>query len=177
GPAVSVLLAVWLGRWWSQGKKVLSAFILLVIIFGNLSMIMRENPKGSTLFSIQKDMLLKKQLTLIDYTYEKAEGKPFSINTVTSPLWINIVWTYLYNWYGQPKYGYVPQWHGKDQVGQLAALPPTEKETDIYYLIVEPMAGIPLRYLEEAKGEEDAVSTLVSEKNFGELRVQKRSRI
>ena len=46
-------------------------------------------------------MLLSKQIATIDYTYKLANGKPFSINSLTSPLWINIVWTYLYKWYGE----------------------------------------------------------------------------
>jgi len=176
GPAVSILLAIWLGRWWSQGRKVLSVLILLILIFGNLSMIARENPRGSTLFAIQKDMLLSKQLAAIDFTYQEAGGKPFSLNSLTSPLWINIVWSYLYKWYGLPKYGYLPSWHGRDQIGQLDSLPRVVKPDELSFLILEPMEGIPAQYLDLTLGEEDVKSKLVSEKSFGELRVQKRNR-
>ncbi len=176
GPAVSIIVAIYLAIWFNSGKKAIAVFILAILLFGNLAMIFKENPKGSTIFAIQKDMLLQKQLALIDYTYGKAEGKPFSINTLTSPLWINIVWTYLYNWYGLSKYGYVPQWHGRDQIGQLAGLPATEKTTNKYFLILEPMAGIPQRYLGETKAEENSVSDLLEEKYFGELIAQERLR-
>lgn len=177
GPAVSILLAYYLHKWWDRSFKFAALLAAALIIFGNISMIFKENPQGSTLFAIQKDMLLKKQLSAIDYTYSEAGGKPFSINSLTSPLWINIVWTYLYKWYGEPKYGYLPTWHGHNQVGQLDSLPKETGDEDLYFLIVEPMGGIPQQYLGLTLGEEDAVSFLQDEKYFGELRVQKRSRL
>jgi len=66
------------------------------LAFGNLSLIFKENPKGATLFAIQKDMLLSKELAAIDYSYQEADGKEFSINSLTSPLYVNLVWSYLY---------------------------------------------------------------------------------
>lgn len=176
GSGVSVLLGVYLSRWWKTGFRWLVMLLLLVFTFGNLSTIAKENPQGSTLFAIQKDMVLEKQLKAIDYTYKQADGEDFSLNSLTSPLWINIVWSYLYKWYGLPKYGYLPQWHGKNQIGQLDSLPPTSKDTSTYFLIIEPMAGIPAQYLELTIGEEDSVSELVLEESFGEIRVQKRLR-
>lgn len=176
GPAVSILLGIYLYGWWKKRQKVLASFLLVVLIFGNLSMIFRENPRGQTIFAIQKDMILKKQFPAIDYTYQEASGEPFSINSLTSPLWINIVWTYLYKWYGRSEYGYIPEWHGRDQVGQLDTLPQVDPETKQYFLILEPPAGIPERFVPLTIGEEDAKSELVEEKTFGEIVVQKRLR-
>ena len=177
GPAVSIIMAIFLHKWWRMKLQAVVGIILAVLIFGNLSMIFRENPQGSTLFAIQKDMVLAKQLAAIDYTYEEADGKPFSINSLTSPLWINIVWTYLYEWSGQGKYGYLPSWHGRDQVGQLASLADVEEDTESYFLILEPMGGIPIRYLDETIAEEGTRSKLLDEKYFGELRIQKRQKL
>jgi len=137
-------------------------------------MIFKENPKGATLFAIQKDMLLSKELALIDYTYQEAAGKEFSINSLTSPLYINIVWSYLYKWYGLPKYGYLPSFHGHDQVGQVDALTQISKPEKISFLILEPMGGIPSQYLDMTLGEENVKTGVVGEQSFGELRVQKR---
>ena len=170
GPAVGLIIAYYLSKF----PKPLMFFVLAIIIFGNISMILKENPKGSTLFSIQKDMLLSKQMASIDYTYSEAKGKPFSINSLTSPLYINIVWTYLYKWYGLSKYGYLPSWHGRDQIGQLDTLEKKNKPDSISFLIIEPMAGIPPQYLDLTIGEEDSKTKLLDEKYFGELRVQKR---
>ena len=174
GPAVSLIIAYFISRWWEGKFKIASILVLIVLIYGNISMILRENPKGSTLFSIQKDMLLSKQIKAIDYTYSEAKGESFSINSLTSPLYINIVWTYLYKWYGLSKYEYIPYWHGHDQVGQLDTLEKINKPETDSFLIIEPMAGIPTQYLELMIGEEDSKTKLVDERYFGELRVQKR---
>lgn len=176
GPAVSILLALFLYRWWQAKHKVVVILILLVVIFGNLSFVLNENKRGSTLFAIQKDMLLSKELQAVDYTYEKAGGDKFSINTLTSPLWVNIVWDYLYKWHGNQKYGYLPEWHGRDQVGQLGGLSATSTDTEKYFLILEPMGGIPLEYLGLTVGQENTYSKIIEEKAWGELIVQYRER-
>ncbi len=176
-PAIAMIVGINIGRWWDGKNKIIAGLLLAIITFGNLRMIFRENIRGQTIFAIQKDMLLKNQLLAIDYTYLSSAGKQFSINSLTSPLWINIVWTYLYKWYGLEKYGYLPQWHGRDQIGQLDSLPHTNLATHDYYLIIEPMDGIPNRYLGETISEEDNLSKLVEEVNFGSLRVQKRIKI
>ena len=175
GPAVSLILAFYIYKLFTK-NAVFAFLILLLVIYGNISYIFSQNKLGSTLFSIQKDMLLSKQIAAIDYTYKLADGKPFSINSLTSPLWINIVWTYLYKWYGEKTYGYLPSWHGKDQVGQLDSLERIENPLDESFLILEPMAGIPNRYLEETIGEENVDTVVVEEKNFGEIIVQSRKK-
>ena len=170
GPAVGLITAYYLYK----SPKPLMIFILIAIIFGNISMILKENPKGSTLFSIQKDMLLSKQIKAIDYTYSQAYGKPFSINSLTSPLYINIVWSYLYKWYGLPKYGYLPSFHGRDQIGQIDSLSQVSKPQGVSFLIIEPLDGIPSQYLDLTIGEEDSKTKLLNEELFGTIRVQKR---
>ena len=176
GPAVSLILGYYIYKLFNK-QVILSILVLIIIIYGNLSFVFFQNKLGSTLFSIQRDMLLSKQIAAIDYTYKLAEGKPFSINSLTSPLWINIVWTYLYKWYGVEKYGYAPMWHGKDQIGQLDSLTRIENPLEKSFLILEPMAGIPARYLGETIGEEDFDTVLVEEKSFGEIIVQSRKKV
>lgn len=173
GPAISILLGIYINSL-LPANKIPALIISILLLFSNLNMIVKENPKGSTIFAIQKDMLLRKQISLIDYTYRESYGKPFVVNSLTSPLWINIVWTYLYKWHGQSKYGYVPGWIGRDQIGQLDSLPKTDAKDGFYYLILEPMGGIPQRYLEETLDEANAKSVVVDEDQYGELRVQKR---
>ncbi len=173
GPAVSILIALYLGVWLEMKHKILVGIILLVITYGNISMILNQNKNGATLFSIQKDMILSKQISAIDYTYKQSGGK-FSINTLTSPLWINIVWSYLYEWYGQNNYGYVPTWHGRDQIGQVDSLLNDDNLWQKGFLIIEPQDGIPTQYLPLVIGQEDSYSKLVNEKNFGAIRIQER---
>lgn len=173
GPAVSLILAYYVIRLFNK-KFVFGFLTVLVVLYGNLSFIFSQNDFGSTLFAIQKEMLLKNQIAAIDYTYKIADGRPFSINSLTSPLWINLVWTYLYKWYGLPKYGYIPSFHGHDQVGQIDGLEQISKPEDISFLILEPMAGIPPQYLPLTIGEEDVDSLVVEEKSFNGIIVQSR---
>lgn len=174
GPAVSILLGIFVYGLWQSENKIPAIIVFLILVFGNISMILRENPKGQTIFSIQKEMTLKRQLVAIDYTYQSANSHPFSIRTLTSPLDINIVWAYLYNWYGLPKYGYVPEWWGPDQIGQLITLPNVKPETLQHYFIVEPLGGIKPAFFEDAQSHENSRSNLVEEKEFAYIKVQKR---
>ena len=174
GPAVSIVLGIFLWRLFDSNKRVITLIILGLLIWGNLSFIAKENPKGATLFAIQKDMLLTKELKLIDYTYQVSSKNDFTINSLTSPLWMNIVWSYLYDWYGQKTYGYTPYFVGRDQIGQIIALPQKSKVLDNHFLILEPMGGIPARYLEETVATEDSRSFLLDTQSWGELTVEKR---
>lgn len=174
GPAVSIILGIAIYKWFVSGRKSLALVILFLVIFSNLAMIFKENPKGSTLFAIQRDLVLSKELPAIDYAYQ-AGGKDFALNTLTNPLWINTTWSYLFNWYGKEKYGYLPQWYGRDQIDLLGNnLSPASRDTKTYIFIIEPMYGIPDRYLNEELSYEDSITTLVEERSFGEIRVQKR---
>ena len=120
-------------------------------------------------------MTLARQLEVVNYTYQESRGSSFSINTFTSPLFMNTLWSYLYNWYGKGNYGYLPEWTGRDQVDQLGNnLPLAQKETKLHFFIIEPMQGIPEHFLVYELGAEDVRSQLVEERRFGEIRVQKR---
>jgi 4-amino-4-deoxy-L-arabinose transferase-like glycosyltransferase len=176
-PGICILVGIFIKNFWDNKYKIIPATLLLVITLGNITMILKENSKGQTIFAIQKDMVLSKQLSAIDYTYKESNGNAFSINSLTSPLWVNIVWSYLYNWYGQEKFGYVPSWHGRSQIGLVSSLGETPKEVKNYYLIIEPPEGIPIRYLDETIKEEDSKSSLLDERYFGELRIQKRIKL
>lgn len=177
GSGIIAFSAIVISKIWTKNRN-LSAVLAFIIIVSNLVVYFREAKRGQIIFAIQKDMLLSKELEAIDFTYSAANGDSFSLNTLTSPLWVNTTWSYLYNWYGKEKYGVVPEWHGRDQVGQLGNnLPPTSKDTSLYFLILEPMQGIPGKYLLETVNQEDSHSQLIEEKHFGEITVQKRIKI
>lgn len=174
GPAVSILIAYFIGMWAEKKYYLLAGGIMAVLIFGNIWAIVSQNKSASTLFSIQKDMVLTKELSAIDYTYHEASGKSFNINSLTSPLWVNIVWSYLYKWYGQEHYGYVPTWRGRGQEGQVISLMSDDVNWEKGFLIIEPQDGIPPQYLPALISQEDSYSNLVKEQDFGAIRVQER---
>lgn len=161
-----------------EKKKIWAILILAVILLANLSKVVMENSKGQNLFAVQKDFILSDELKVVDYTYQEAKDRPFSINTITNPLWVNTTWSYLYNWYGLNKYGRLPEWHGRDQVGQLGNnLNPTSDQTKLFFLIVEPQEGIPDVWIAREKSDEDSKSRLIEDKSFGRIHVQKRERL
>lgn len=174
GVGFIILTAIFI---WEIGKKnkVIALGILCLILVANCAKVISENIKGQTIFAIQADMTLANELKVIDYTYQHAHGEPFSISSLTSPLFINTTWSYLYNWYGVKTYGYLPTWKGKSQVGSLGDnLLKADGKEDTHFYIVEDMEGIPPIYLTYGIGEEDAYSTLIGETTFGKLRVQER---
>lgn len=174
GGSAVILMATFTNFLFNKSKA-LAVFICAVIILSNVTAIITKGKMGQVIFSIQKDMLLSNELEALDYIYQGSDGEPFSINTITSPLWINTTWSYLFNWYGKEKYGYLPEWRGKDQVGQLGNnLTEGKADTSLHYLIIEPPQGIPGYYIEWEQNSEDARSELLGENNFGDIKVQKR---
>jgi hypothetical protein len=172
GGAVCVLAGIVIWKLWESG---LAKTLFVLILVANLIAIVTKNRNGQVIFAIQEDLLLSNEIQLVDYTYEKADGEPFSINSLTSPLWVNTVWSYLYNWYGEREYAYIPEWRGRDQVGRLGNnLLDAQEGTIKHFFIKEPPRGIPGRYLESEQGAEDNRSVLLEEKSFGDLKVQYR---
>lgn len=176
GVGVCALFGIILYRL-SLKNKYVAAFIVLVIVISNLSAIFTKNRNGQVaLVWNQNDLMVSKEVAVVDYTYKEADGAPFSINTVTNPLWVNTTWSYLYNWYGLAKYGYLPQWSGRDQVGRpgnnLSAVSPT---TTLQFLIEEPPGGLSEGWIRKEEEAENSRSILLEERNFGKLVVQKRT--
>lgn len=160
-----------------QFNRYTCILIISLILFTNLYAIFKYSPQGQILLVIPKDMTLKNELNLIDQTYQLADGKEFSINTLTLPLWINTTWAYLYSWYGQKKYGYVPNFYGHDQVGLLGvrSLQKIDKPQDKAFFIIEPQVGIPPNiYNHEIELENDKTK-LVKEFAFGQIKLQLRT--
>lgn len=162
------------------GKPKIVFILLGILIFiGNFSLILKHNPEGEYLFSIQKRNILSDKYALVDYIYQDAKDRPFKINTVTEPLFINSVWAFVFNYYGKNKYGYMPQWAGYPQDGERVygkeiPFAGYDENTKLLYLIVEPPEGLPKEYLTAYQKFENTRSKIIDEKNFGTHFVQKR---
>ncbi len=145
------------------------ALLLIIQLKTNLGYIVsKTNP-----YTVQKGMVITDLKRAIDYTYQESFHQEFIINSITSPLFINTTWAYLYEFYGARKYGYLPKWDGKDQTGYLGNLP-EGINAPFRFTIIEPGPGIPEIFIKETIQEEDIKSRLVSEKRFGNIIVQKR---
>lgn len=157
-------------------NKTLAALLLLAIFGSNLYTIIKLSPRGQLAMVIPKDMVLNKQFSLIDKTYELAAGRPFSINTLTLPLWVNTTWSYLYSWYGKSRYGYIPSFYGHDQVGSEGdgALPEDNTPKNPAFFIIEPQDGIPQNLVTSELSSENSKTKIVNQYNYGALVLQER---
>jgi len=96
---------------------------------------------------VQVGFNLSDQLSLIYVTYAQADHKMFSVDSLTDPYGINVVWAYLYMWYGQNEYGYTPVFTGPSQAGYLSENILSEDKTKLaedskHFVMVEPESTI-----------------------------------
>jgi 4-amino-4-deoxy-L-arabinose transferase-like glycosyltransferase len=141
-----------------------------IVIYNNLHLVITENKKGETLFSVQYVQVLTDEKKVMDYTYIKSNKKMFSFNTLTNPLFINTTWAYLYNWYGKNKYGYMPIWEGAylDDFGKEIQFTNASqlKEGMPHYMIFEPPV-FPDQYIKTYSRYENKRSDLLQVEKFG----------
>lgn len=173
-PAILGILVLLRNLW--KVNYLLPITLLLLIVVSNVYTIFKVGPRGQVMLVIPQDMVLKNQLKLIDKTYQLASGEQFSINTITLPFWINTTWAYLYSWYGFKKYGYVPYYYGRDQIGLLGAdiLQKIDKPLEKSFFIIEPHEGIPVHLFGGEQEVESGKTKLISEESFGSLKLQVR---
>lgn len=118
--------------------------------------------------------LLMNSKEVIDYTYEKTNKKDFGICSISEPLFINTVWSFLYSTYGKQKYGYLPYWTGQHQSLNESFIPYAKKKYETKFIIQEPMFGIPTFALRSVYYIEDTQNSLVEKMKFGSYEVQQR---
>lgn len=172
-PLMAVFLSIFLWKTFNRNRVVILIIVLLISFLGVSKFVIKNRSDDPDYFT--KDYLISKELQIIDYTYEKAEGKPFSISTLTMPLYVNTLWSYLYNWYGMEKYGYLPAWRGKDQVGLPGNnLVKADNSITKHFFITEPATGIPSMWIEYAYGDQDSVSKVIDQKKIGNMTVEER---
>lgn len=160
-------------------QKIRHPNIIFIFLIINLFSIIKIIPKGQVSLVIPQDMLLSRQLQIIDKTYALANGQPFTFNSLTLPLWTNTTWTYLYSWYGQSKYGYLPKFTGRDQTGMPGdrALEPATKSLPISFYIIEPDIGIPEGFFLSEIQAENSQTKLLQEFTYRDLLLHLRTPI
>lgn len=140
-PPAIILMFAWLVS--RLRYRPLMLFFLLIVVWGNILMIKNTRGIGQTLLEPDISSLLSKQLQVVDYTYTESQGAPFTVNTVTNPLYINAVWSYHYDWYGREKYGVFPTWSGGDQLPPYNILPSENGQEKYLYLIMDMTDRVP----------------------------------
>ncbi len=173
GVIIAISYCLWLV---SKKNKYLSWIILLLILIGNLSLIFANNKKSLIVdIKAQQEMLLSNEQKILDTMYQYANGRRFTVRVTSMPYKVQTVWAYLFTWYGQSKYGYLPLWETELVEGYPGSLPrPETGTTCMRFLIQEPVRGIPENLIIADKQEEDYFSSIVEEKSIGLFNLQKR---
>lgn len=160
-------------------SKIICFSLLAVLLFFNVQQILKYNPRGTiTAITVQQQMLLQDEKRVLDIIYTDAGGEMFAAKALTMPLMINTTWSYLYEWYGKEKYGYLPIWgdiNAPGYPGNLQVIDAQSKLPAKRYLIVEPVKGIRAYDIENYFKIEGFFTDIVWEKKVGVFTIQKRS--
>ncbi len=143
-----------------QKRAVFGVVFLLLIFLGNLKVIYNRLPQRRPIFLYHaQHTYIGDQKRLLDYIYIDTDTKEFNYEYYSIPYWKNEAWEYLFSWYGERKYGYLP----------------STNKTEIFYVLIEPEEKQPL-YQQDWYENMDKVSTLISSFESGRLKLEKRSR-
>lgn len=110
------------------------------------------------------------EMELVDATYQIAQGQPFSISSLGNPYKYNTVWSYVYSWYGQRKYGYVPSYVGDTQAGLVNEnwLPEVSKPLPLHFSIIQANNSVGENYLLDFNSVQSGLArTPVASQYFG----------
>lgn len=168
---------------YNLGKKsyLVSLVIISFISFSNFSLIEKNNPYGSIPeINAQSFMLLSDETKILDFIYKESHGDQFAVKAITMPFYVNTTWSYLFEWYGKKKYGYLPVWNGKNALGfpgNLKVEDAQDKAPSKRFLIIEPVRGIPTYLIDDYLREESYFSDIDKEVEIGKFKVQVRHKI
>lgn len=156
-------------------SRIIASLVIILILFSNLFLITKNNPLGPNMaINPQKGLLLTQEMKALDYIYQEADGQKFAVNALTMPLYINTTWSYLFEWYGRQKYGYVPVWGGNVAAGYYGNLKVNNDRKALPYkrfLIIEPKDGIYPYLVDKFLREENYFTNVVGKKKIGTLEV------
>lgn len=163
-----------------KNNILISLIIMVLISFSNFSLIQKNNKYGSIPeINAQSFMLLSDEKSVLDYLYQESRNDQFAVKAITMPFYVNTTWSYLFEWYGKKRYGYLPIWNGKNALGFAGNLKVEEaqdKAPPVRFLIIEPVRGIPTHLISDYLTEEGYFSDIIKENEIGEFKVQVRSK-
>ena len=169
-PAMTLLTAFLLSRVF----KIVAVVALIVILTVNLNSLKKDKADKVSILEPDESAFLSSQLGVVDYTYASSGGSPFTVNSVTNPLYVNAVWSYHYKWYGESKYGHLPSWSGGDQLHPYDFLPKAGGDEKFLYLVIDKTPRIPEVHKILARNWANERSILIEIKDFGGIEVEKR---
>lgn len=152
----------------------------IVILLANINLITGFNKSGSiNEFNAQSFMLLSDEKKVIDFIYQTSNNQPFAVKAITMPFSINTTWSYLFEWYGQQRHGYLPVWGSKNAIGYYGNLEVVEAQDALpqrRFVIIEPLRGIPVHLVNQFISEENLFSDLIYQHEIGHFVIQDRQK-
>lgn len=106
----SLLVTAFLIDFLLKKNKLLGFLFFLIILFAQARAWYLYVPESRFMFftSVQPDLHLRDEKSVIDEIYKRQHGKNFSFQAYTIPYWSQEAWEYLFWQYGKQKYGYEP---------------------------------------------------------------------
>lgn len=159
----------------SSKSRLAASLLIFLILISNINLISKNNPLGpNQKINPQTGLLLEDQKKIIDFIYQSAEGQEFAVNALTMPYNVNTTWSYLFEWYGKNKYGYVPVWGGDSArgfPGNLKVETARSKLPAKRFLIIEPQEGIPSYLSDNFIKNEENYAKVMGKKKIGTMEV------
>lgn len=158
-----------------QSSRRLFLLFLICIIGSNLYLIAQNNQFGPNQYiNPQKGLVLSDEKRVVDFIYQKAAGQEFAVNALTMPFNINTTWSYLFQWYGQKKYGYLPVWGGDAAEGYYGNLKVVRARSTLppkRFLVIEPKDGIYPYIIDKFLQDEAIFTDTIEKRQIGTMEV------
>lgn len=158
-----------------RNQKIATILLLILIFFSNIYLITKNNPSGpNQKINPQAGLLLEDEKKVLDFIYQDAKGESFAVNALTMPYNINTTWSYLFEWYGMRRYGYVPVWGGDVAEGFPGTLKVESARSQLpqkRFLIIEPQEGIPAYLKDSFLSQEENYNTTLEKRKIGTIEV------
>jgi hypothetical protein len=162
--AVGAILGVSIGIDNIQKKfcPELGILVLFLLIYSNLLLWFTCLPTNTRLFfqSTQPQLRYKDQQSVIDYVYEKADGKPFFFQSYTIPYFWQDGWEYLFWQKGTKKNRVLPD----------------EKQDDLLYVIIQKDRSNPRFQADWYEKTVRSWGALQNTASFGEFTIEERKK-
>ena len=144
---IIILSAIVINWLWEKSRAIgiglIIFFVLINVNFVSLKEGLLNNAKpftGPEILSVQKEV--------IDYIYNDAQGKSFSVYVYTPPIY-DYHYQYLFWWYGKKQHNYWPEQYSylpgktdylpsKEKYLEIQHQKQPQKEPEFIYLIIEP---------------------------------------
>lgn len=176
GTSISLLIfsGLLLSQLFSK-SRLFALLILALILTSNMYLIIRNNPLGpNQKINPQIGLTIVDEQRIIDFIYQNAKGESFAVNALTMPYNVNTTWSYLFEWYGKSKYGYVPLWGGdaaEGFPGNIKVETARSKLPEKRFLIIEPLESIPTYLIDSFIANEENYTTTIEKRNIGTMQV------